>query len=377
MEQPLGVEEAAHDNTKATTVDPSAGCKDQERAQRSAEASPRATQSESAVKSHPKGGASPQATHPQQLPVSEGGRSVKSIVAWLESSGPSPSPTKSFSSPKRATTTSSSPKAGFKASRSLSAFSQAQLSRVSSYNVRTAPDVEDYELSYLKYKEYFTEKPLGRCLDGVTEDLSKMSLEDMLENAEKSAHSEPTLVRVHGIVDEATIAEETAANDDVIVEKPTGEQLSRGLGATLPDDNERERPAEANAEPTGETAPADAPAKSTEAPGICDAAIQDAEPTTDAELEVAAALEDKDTFMERNPEEVKAFWAGVRSFVAISDDDLDSDDTEKKRKKHARRYRKDIPAAGTSPGSVSLASTAHPARLYGPSGDSFTLSMSP
>ncbi|KAG5978312.1 hypothetical protein E4U55_006252 [Claviceps digitariae] len=86
-------------------------------------------------------------------------RSVKSIVAWLESSSTSPQPW----SP--STTAADMPH-------------DLSTSSISTSHHQTRPkerfpapsDVEDYSLTYLKYRNYFTSAPLGRCLDQTHED---------------------------------------------------------------------------------------------------------------------------------------------------------------------------------------------------------------
>ncbi|KAK5987273.1 hypothetical protein PT974_11397 [Cladobotryum mycophilum] len=85
-------------------------------------------------------------------------RSVKSIVAWLESSTGS-----------NADGSSSSKHSGeeLKTDVSLGSVSSAGLtSQCSRQTLHSALDVEEYSLTLLKYKKYFTERPLGRCLDG-------------------------------------------------------------------------------------------------------------------------------------------------------------------------------------------------------------------
>ena len=99
------------------------------------------------------------------------------------------------------------------------------------------------------------------------------------------------------------VAEEAAGSDDAVAKEPTGEQLSRGLGAMLPEPTQAEDNAEANAKPAAETNPV----MSTGAPGSSDAITRDADCAADTEAGVAATLEDKETFIQRNPEEVKAF----------------------------------------------------------------------
>ncbi|KEY70291.1 hypothetical protein S7711_11098 [Stachybotrys chartarum IBT 7711] len=80
-----------------------------------------------------------------------GNRSVKSIVAWLESSPNSPKPSQKTNAASIAKHVS--PTAGVK-------HSKHQYSQ---------PDVEEYSLTLLNYRKYFTEKPLGRCLDDATQ----------------------------------------------------------------------------------------------------------------------------------------------------------------------------------------------------------------
>ncbi|KAK2597469.1 hypothetical protein QQS21_005939 [Conoideocrella luteorostrata] len=77
-----------------------------------------------------------------------GCRSVKSIVAWLESSS------SSQSWPSRSTTVDMT--------HDLSANS---ISTCHNHSVSGASDVEEYSLTYLKYKNYFTSVPLRRCLE--------------------------------------------------------------------------------------------------------------------------------------------------------------------------------------------------------------------
>lgn len=60
------------------------------------------------------------------------------------------------------------------------------------------PDIEEYSLTYLKYKKYFTEKPLARCLDGVTADLSQMPLDEIFENASKNTEHAIVTVDMSG-----------------------------------------------------------------------------------------------------------------------------------------------------------------------------------
>lgn len=80
-------------------------------------------------------------------------RSVKSIVAWLESSSSSQpwSPRSNMIDLTRDLSTGS-----------MSTYQEPQRHN---HSVSVASDVEDYSLTYLKYKNYFTAAPLMRCLD--------------------------------------------------------------------------------------------------------------------------------------------------------------------------------------------------------------------
>ncbi|KAG6009064.1 hypothetical protein E4U21_003396 [Claviceps maximensis] len=81
-------------------------------------------------------------------------RSVKSIVAWLESSSASQQPW----SPR--TTVADMPH-----DLSISSISTCHRHTSPKERVSAASDVEDYSLTYLKYQDYFAGAPLGRCLD--------------------------------------------------------------------------------------------------------------------------------------------------------------------------------------------------------------------
>ncbi|KAG6001433.1 hypothetical protein E4U43_001318 [Claviceps pusilla] len=85
-------------------------------------------------------------------------RSVKSIVAWLESSSVSQqswSPSTAVSDIPHDPSTSSTP-----------TYHRQMRPKE---RVSAASDVEDYSLTYLQYREYFTSAPLGRSLDQTRE----------------------------------------------------------------------------------------------------------------------------------------------------------------------------------------------------------------
>lgn len=84
------------------------------------------------------------------------GRSVRSIVAWLES----------------AATNADTSRDDLKSVHSVATISSAgsNSSLLSRHTIPGAEDVEEYSLTLLKYKKYYTEVPLGRCLDGQRRD---------------------------------------------------------------------------------------------------------------------------------------------------------------------------------------------------------------
>lgn len=91
------------------------------------------------------------------------GKSVKSIVSFFESSQSNSwcaayGDEKSVKSNKFKSTSASQVS-------SSNATSASQLPPVQKQHLVHAPDVEDYSLTLLKYRQYFTEKPLARCLD--------------------------------------------------------------------------------------------------------------------------------------------------------------------------------------------------------------------
>jgi hypothetical protein len=95
-----------------------------------------------------------------------GGRSVKSIVAWLESSpttGVFADRTGSRTKKRRQRPTDE--EVPHNDSSTAQHSTTASLSTQFSQQSLGAPDVEEYSLTLLKYREYFTERPLARCLD--------------------------------------------------------------------------------------------------------------------------------------------------------------------------------------------------------------------
>lgn len=98
----------------------------------------------------------PHSIHTSHATPADGtGRSVKSIVAWIEASPSATTPSK--------ITRSHTSKAN------LSGVSSPDYTSQSIQQNLAAADVEEYSLTLLKYRKYFTQQPLGRCLDERTE----------------------------------------------------------------------------------------------------------------------------------------------------------------------------------------------------------------
>ena len=100
--------------------------------------------------------ASPNQSHRANNAAKDRKRTVKSIVAWIENS-PKERPSRGGGS------------GGERLKPSKSAFSVGTVSSQSSSACETvaaqAEDIEEYSLTLLKYRQYFTEAPLARCLD--------------------------------------------------------------------------------------------------------------------------------------------------------------------------------------------------------------------
>ena len=111
-------------------------------------------------------------------PGGRNGNSVKSIVAWIESSKKqSPS-----AQSKNGGTSGVKQSADKPSSPSLPLHAVQQ-------TVQMPPDVEEYSLTLLRYRQYFTEKPLVRCLDNAS--TSGKSADERLRGEKKSPTTQP------------------------------------------------------------------------------------------------------------------------------------------------------------------------------------------
>ncbi|KAF4584087.1 hypothetical protein GQ602_005460 [Ophiocordyceps camponoti-floridani] len=127
------------------------------------------------------------------------GRSVKSIVAWLES--PKDTGYSVISRPEirlsSTTTTTTTATTTTVTERRLGSFSRAPVE---------ADDEQD-SLTLLNYRDFFAQRPLARCLDGVTEDLSKLSLDEVFARAGRTERAVVTVVSGGKASEEAVVEE--------------------------------------------------------------------------------------------------------------------------------------------------------------------------
>ncbi|RCI09014.1 hypothetical protein L249_5095 [Ophiocordyceps polyrhachis-furcata BCC 54312] len=142
------------------------------------------------------------ATKQRQQAVMANGRSVKSIVAWLESP-------KESNFPPTTTRSSSSGNVGRNPSW---AECQARAGGGSGISLSRSGEVEDGDdsLTTLNYRSFFGQKPLGRCLDGVEEDLSKLSIEDVIARSGKTDRAVVSIDRGEKAVGNAVPKREAA-----------------------------------------------------------------------------------------------------------------------------------------------------------------------
>ena len=225
-----------------------------------------------------------------EVPNTAGGRSVKSIVRWIEASEPAaPASPKSVIS-----------KLNRNSSTDVGA--TAQKTCPTKRTIPHAPGVEDHSLAYLNYKRFFTEAPFERCLDGVTENLAKIPLDTLFNNASNGLASEKTRVSLFA-----------SAND---VEK-----------ASCPAKSGFETEIEESGTVTQ---------KSVDMPGEILALVgsQETDSKTQGQHESAdACIEQMTTPGEdeaprvvyRDPREVLHFWGNIRSYMHISYDELENE----------------------------------------------------
>lgn len=187
-----------------------------------------------------------------------GNTSVKAIVAWLESSSrdEAKSPTSICSDSRSKSSLAPS---------TLSKAASVEASVKSQQGLPMAPDVEEYSLTLLKYREYYTESPLARCLDEKIEAATTVSVKPVEENDASPLTSSPESQVVHGWT------------------TPQGNDLSsgkQGLGCSIGSSASRNN-------------------------------------------DVQNHHQDVTSSLHRDPEEVDAFWAAIRSYLRISNEELE------------------------------------------------------
>ncbi|EHK45105.1 hypothetical protein TRIATDRAFT_18710, partial [Trichoderma atroviride IMI 206040] len=97
-------------------------------------------------------------------------RSVKSIIAWLEEASANNG-------------TSRLSGDDIKSVHSTISSTGSNSSLLSRQTMPGAADVEEYSLTLLKYKQYYTDVPLGRCLDAQEKDSAATTSSNVRVNA--------------------------------------------------------------------------------------------------------------------------------------------------------------------------------------------------
>ncbi|TFB04566.1 hypothetical protein CCMA1212_003743 [Trichoderma ghanense] len=154
-------------------------------------------------------------TTPTSRMTTKDGRSVRSIVAWLES----------------AATNADTSRDDLKSVHSVATISSAgsNSSLLSRHTIPGAEDVEEYSLTLLKYKKYYTEVPLGRCLDEQRGDEGAVASDSQGGNA--NASTEVGLCFLREVDDPCASLEGVCSDSD--------QQLSMGLGSGYGGDSGR------------------------------------------------------------------------------------------------------------------------------------------
>lgn len=215
---------------------------------------------------------------------------------------------------------------------------------------------EDYSLTLLKYKSYFNNRPLGRCLDpasssdnatttitrpGLVEQRKKaMMMETELQEVDRKRPARPVVPKEE---------EETPATTTMAAEKnaaqPPVRHTKSSSAQKLEEVMEELAAFSSSLATTGEMGLAPTASISTSSPPPPLPPIQDNPPSR--------------TPPPRPPEEVKKYWDGVRNYLFISDSELyGEDDTEEEEGEEdegvssgTSRYSSDMDVNGGSAGS--------------------------
>ena len=223
-----------------------------------------------------------------EVPSAIGGRSVKSIVGWIETSKHSaPISSKSVWS-----------QGGQESSMTKAITLREPPSP--QHALPHAPGVEDDSLAFLNYTKFFTESPIGRCLDGVMEDLSTIPLEDLFNNVGTSLASEQTRVNLLSSTHDVERASFPAIQSTAAKATESGAALKRVVD-TLDDSNALVVSQKTTDESQG-----------------CQ------EVTTAFCERAATSPEDRvPQLVQRGAQDVDHFWDTVRKSMHISDDEFD------------------------------------------------------
>ncbi|PHH62474.1 hypothetical protein CDD81_7121 [Ophiocordyceps australis] len=222
------------------------------------------------------------------------GRSVKSIVQWIEAAAQPSSP-----STKSASGDASSHKQKAKSTNVMTPATPVDATSPSRFGrAPNGADDEELSLAFLKYQRFFDDKPLLQRIKDVPDDICDISVDEMIRRAEQINMSEKAKVTVDWSNYKATDSSIKVAEEylDLDVDKPCGKPAVM-VDTNAADDSDK---SQINLEKSLQ-------GKVTEA--------ENASPN-------AHPLEPP--FIQRDPDEVKKFWGQVRSYLWISDEELES-----------------------------------------------------
>ncbi|PHH83136.1 hypothetical protein CDD82_3429 [Ophiocordyceps australis] len=230
----------------------------------------------------------------ETIPRIAAGRSVKSIVQWIEAAAQPSSP-----STKSTIGDTSSHKEKAKSTNATAPTPPVQVTSPSRFGrAPIGADDEELSLAFLKYQEFFNDKPLLLRIKDVPDDICDISVDEMVRRAEQTNMSEKAKVVVdwsnYKVTDSSIKVPEQHL--DLDLDKPCGKP------AVIADIN---------------------------AAGHSDKSQKTLEKSHQVEVALAEktspdAPQLEQPFIQRDPDEVKKFWGQVRNYLWISDEELES-----------------------------------------------------
>lgn len=228
-------------------------------------------------------------------------RSVKNIVAWLESSkarGKSPPGSQ----------LSASASSGSKMSLPSAARPASGAPQIPEFSFQTHPDVEDYSLTLLKYRQYFTETPLGRCLDD--EASSSRGEQRNVGLASKGGFA----------VNKGESGDHQDDHRQRVESKNKGDESLEASAHTPPPHTPKRQNSNLDSTPAKTTPNISASTKCENMPGIITTI---ATTSHDYYHPHTHRHRHRTSSTQHGPEDGAAFWAGVRAALWVTDEEMD------------------------------------------------------